>query len=153
MSPGNIAGLFQSSKVCDLHLGKGRTASVGSTDRYKHRPLHLPCTAKEAFVQLRQPSQFISTISMAHGTANLVSHRPNRLVGTNTQEPLSFQDRDPVLILAHQQNQPKPFLQRNSGLVEETCLRHLRHRYKPRVRMRPALSCLQAGHRKPWGQR
>ena len=109
-----------------MHLGKSRLAA-SILHRYNNRG--LSCRASSSFawlastkigvIHLNKSPKLVGCVPVGHGLAYLVSHGPNGLVGLNLEHPLERQHRYPALRPCHQEDHPKPSLQRCPSSVED----------------------------------
>ena len=125
-SVGQILGIFIENLFGYLHSGKSRPALLIGADSYESGLLGFgfslpnPPSSKESLVQLDEAGELITPVSVRHRRSDFVSHRPNRLVGANSQESLRLNHRNAVLVAAHKKDKPKPGFKRHVGFVEDS---------------------------------
>src|SRR5271157_2658750 len=109
-----------------MHLGKSSLAA-SILHRYNNRGFSFRASSslarlaatKKGVVHLYKPSKLVVRIPVGHGLAYLVPHGPNGLVALYLQHPLQREHRYPALRPGHQEDHPKPSLQRSPRPVED----------------------------------
>lgn len=104
-------------RLSDLESGEGGS-SVTRADGYPNGlgacglvpPFALEdAVAELCIIQLDEAGQLVAAVPVGHSAADLMAHGPDGLIGADAQEPLGLQHGDPVLVVAHEQDQPEPF--------------------------------------------
>jgi len=74
--------------------------------------------AEKRIIHFDQTSQTVSSIPVGHRFTNLMGHQPGGLIIRDLQDPLHLRYGHPHFVHGHMVDEPIPFAQRRSGLME-----------------------------------
>jgi len=80
--------------------------------------VNRPSRAKKGIIHLHQSNQTIPSVTIRHRFSDFVSHKPGGFVIPDFQNPLHFSNRYTHFARCHVVNEPVPFKQRCSCLME-----------------------------------